>query len=51
MNIPHKTNEVVIFGIGQIASVAYFYLTHDSPFEVVSCTVDRHWLKKSKYHD
>lgn len=51
MNIPHKKDKVVIFGIGQIASVAYFYLTHDSPFEVVSFTVDRQWLKKSRFHD
>jgi sugar O-acyltransferase (sialic acid O-acetyltransferase NeuD family) len=33
--------KVVIFGIGQIADVAHFYLTHDSPHEVAAFTVDR----------
>ena len=32
---------VVLFGNGQMASMTYFYLTHDSPFEVAAFTVDR----------
>lgn len=31
---------VVIFGESQLASLAHFYLTHDSPHEVVAFTVD-----------
>ncbi|MDQ3803233.1 MAG: acetyltransferase [Acidobacteriota bacterium] len=33
-------SKVVIFGAGKIADEAYFYLTHDSPHEVVAFTVD-----------
>lgn len=32
---------VVIFGVGRIAELAHFYLTHDSPHDVVGFTVDR----------
>jgi sugar O-acyltransferase (sialic acid O-acetyltransferase NeuD family) len=32
--------KVVLFGNGQVASVAYTYLTHQSPHEVVAFTVD-----------
>src|SRR5689334_4202995 len=32
---------VILFGNGQIASVAYAYLTYDSEHEVVAFTVDR----------
>lgn len=31
---------LVIFGAGKIADEAYFYFTHDSPYEVVAFTVD-----------
>ena len=37
--------KVVLFGIGQWASLAHLYLTHDSPHEVVAFTVDRDYLK------
>jgi sugar O-acyltransferase (sialic acid O-acetyltransferase NeuD family) len=33
--------KVVLFGTGQVASVVYVYLTHDSPFKVAAFTVDR----------
>jgi sugar O-acyltransferase (sialic acid O-acetyltransferase NeuD family) len=33
--------KVIVFGIRQIADVAHFYLTHDSPYEVAAFTVDR----------
>lgn len=33
-------SRVVIFGVGQWAALAHFYLTHDSPHEVVGFTVD-----------
>lgn len=32
---------VVIYGNGQMAALAHFYLTHDSAFDVVAFTVDR----------
>ncbi len=41
--------KVIVFGIGQWADLAHFYLTHDSPHEVVAFTVDRDYLQ-SKEH-
>lgn len=32
---------VVLFGYGPVAAMAHFYLTHDSPHEVVAFTADR----------
>jgi sugar O-acyltransferase (sialic acid O-acetyltransferase NeuD family) len=32
--------KVVLFGNGMVAKLAHFYLTHDSPHEVVAFTVD-----------
>jgi len=34
-------SQVIIFGNGLVASLAHFYLTHDSEHEVVAFTVDR----------
>ncbi|MGE3317124.1 MAG: acetyltransferase [Planctomycetaceae bacterium] len=36
--------KVVIFGLRDFASLAHFYLEHDSPHEVVAFTVDREFL-------
>ncbi len=41
--------KVVIFGVGQIAEIAHFYLTHDSEHEVVAFTVDREFLKEAQF--
>lgn len=35
---------VVIFGTGEAAELAHFYLTHDSPYEAVAFTVDAAYL-------
>jgi sugar O-acyltransferase (sialic acid O-acetyltransferase NeuD family) len=35
---------VVVFGVGRIAELARFYLTHDSPHEVVAYTVDADYV-------
>ncbi len=40
--------KVVVFGVGQWASLAHFYLKHDSLHEVVAFTVDRDYLKESE---
>lgn len=37
-------SKVVIFGAGKIADEAYFYLTNDSPHQIVAFTVDREYL-------
>jgi sugar O-acyltransferase (sialic acid O-acetyltransferase NeuD family) len=41
-------DKVVIFGTGEIAAVAHFYLTHDSPYHVAAFTVDRAFLKQDE---
>jgi len=41
--------KIVLFGIGQIADVAQFYLTHDSPHEAVTFTVDAAYLKEDEH--
>ena len=38
---------VVIFGAGEIAEIAHFYLTHDSLFSPVAFTVDDNYLTVS----
>lgn len=40
-------SKVVIFGVGQIAEVAYFYLKNDSEHEVAAFTVDGEYIKDS----
>ena len=40
-------SRIVIFGAGKIADQAYFYLTNDSPHEVVAFTVDREYLRET----
>src|SRR6476659_8724840 len=37
-------SKVIIFGAGKIADEAYFYLTNDSPHEIVAFTVDAAYL-------
>jgi len=39
-----KTDSVVIFGTGRLASLAWYLLTHDSPWRVEAFTVDRDQL-------
>lgn len=44
-----KKNEVVVFGNGEMASLAHFYFQHDSDLEVVAFTVDREYKKEDKF--
>jgi sugar O-acyltransferase (sialic acid O-acetyltransferase NeuD family) len=39
--------KVILFGSGQMASMISFYLSHDSPFEVVAFTVDGEHIKEA----
>lgn len=41
-------SKVVLFGIGEIADEAYFYLTNDSPHEIVAFTVDRAYVSANE---
>ncbi len=40
---------VVVFGTGQWADLAHFYLTHDSPHEVAAFTLDRNYLQEAEH--
>jgi len=40
--------KVILFGVGQVASRAYWYLTHDSPYEVAAFTVDPEYIQQDK---
>lgn len=40
--------KIIIFGAGKIADEAYFYLTNDSPHEVVAFTIDREYLTETQ---
>lgn len=44
-----KKEKVVLFGTGEIAQVAYFYLTHDSPYTVAAFTVDREFIVENHF--
>ena len=41
--------KVVVFGNSSWASLAQFYLTHDSPHDVVAFTVDSAYLKEERF--
>lgn len=43
--------KIVIFGVSNWAELAHFYLTHDSPHEVVAFTVDRSYLDAPTFKD
>jgi len=42
---------VVVFGTGNWAALAHFYLTHDSPHKVVGFTLDRGYLASERFQD
>jgi sugar O-acyltransferase (sialic acid O-acetyltransferase NeuD family) len=41
--------KIIVFGVGQLASVAHFYLTHDSSHEVVAFTADSAFLQGNEF--
>lgn len=43
--------KVVVFGASQWAELAHFYLTHDSPHDVVAFTVDREYMDRPSFQD
>jgi sugar O-acyltransferase (sialic acid O-acetyltransferase NeuD family) len=40
---------VIVFGTSQWAELAHFYLTHDSPHEVVAFTIDRPYVDSDQF--
>jgi sugar O-acyltransferase (sialic acid O-acetyltransferase NeuD family) len=47
---PLKMQQIIVFGIGDIAELADFYFAHDSEYEVAGFTVDDAYLKRSELH-
>ena len=43
--------DVVIFGLGSFASLAWYVLEHDSPHRVVAFTADRAYCTGDRLHD
>ena len=43
--------KIVIFGAQPLASQLWYYLTHDSPDEVVGFTVDSAYRQSDRFHD
>jgi sugar O-acyltransferase (sialic acid O-acetyltransferase NeuD family) len=44
-----KTQQIVVFGAGEIAELADFYFTHDSEFDVAAFAVDGAYLKQTEF--
>lgn len=42
---------VVIFGMGVVAEVIYYYMVEECGFEVVGCTVDRDYVSATRLDD
>ena len=43
------SEKVIIFGLGKMAQLAWFYLTHDSRYEVAGFTVDRDYITEQSF--
>ena len=41
--------QVVMFGLGQLSSLAWYCLTHDSPHEIVAFTVDGAYMDRAEF--
>jgi sugar O-acyltransferase (sialic acid O-acetyltransferase NeuD family) len=46
---PQKIRPLIIFGTGELARLAHYYFTHDSPRTVAAFTVDQEWLGETSY--
>ena len=44
-----QKQQIIVFGTGEIAELADFYLTHDSRYDVAGFTVDGAFLKQSEF--
>jgi len=43
-------SKVIVFGVGQIAEIAHFYLENDSQHDVVAFAVDKEYLAEKEFH-
>ncbi|MBN1166306.1 MAG: acetyltransferase [Methanospirillaceae archaeon] len=46
-----KKQEIIIFGNGKMASLAYMYFLHDSIYNPVAFTVDNNYITESTFHN
>lgn len=44
----NAVEKIIVFGIGPFAELCHYYLTYDSPNEVIAFTVDREYMQKDK---
>jgi sugar O-acyltransferase (sialic acid O-acetyltransferase NeuD family) len=44
-----KTQQIIVFGAGEIAELADFYFAHDSQYEVVGFTVDGNYMNRTEF--
>lgn len=45
-----EKEKVIIFGLGDIAEIAFYYLSKDNRYDVVAFTVDREFMEKENFH-
>lgn len=43
-------SDVVLFGLGRVAEVVYYYMTHESPFRVAGFTGDKEYLDRDSFY-
>jgi sugar O-acyltransferase (sialic acid O-acetyltransferase NeuD family) len=41
--------KVIIFGTGQLASLAHFYFKNDTNYDIVAFTIDKTWIKNDHF--
>jgi len=44
-----EQEQIIIFGVSQLASLAHFYFRHDSPHKVIAFTVDKAYLNEPEF--
>ncbi len=49
MKPTRKCEEIIIFGTGEMAEVAWYYFTYDSPYQVVAFANDRDHVKNKTF--
>ena len=43
--------DIVIFGTGEIAELAHYYMVNDSDFNIVAFTADREYIESTTFLD
>ena len=45
-----ESNKIILFGTGEYGELAYYYLKHDSNYEVVAFTSDNEYVEKDIFN-